>query len=97
MVAERLTELWPEIKKVVEFWNHLPQSGRPASESYNAVAVIVTMKVSESICIYSYNESYQHVKENQLLKVTMEVTVRQEFAEFIAQKVRWMVASYMAA
>lgn len=37
------------------------------------------------------------MKENQLLKVTMEVTVRQEFAEFIAQKVRWMVASYMAA
>ena len=55
------------------------------------------MKVSESICIYSYNESYQHVKENQLLKVTMEVAVGQEFAEFIAQKVRWMVASYMAA
>ena len=46
MVAERLTELWPEIKKIVEFWNHLPQSGRPASESYNAVAVIVTMKVT---------------------------------------------------
>ena len=50
MVADRLIELWPEIRKIVEFWNRLPKSGRPAS---NAVARY-NESHSEIICVWKF-------------------------------------------
>ena len=39
LVPGGLIELCLNIKKIVEFWNCLPKSRRPASKSYNAVLV----------------------------------------------------------
>lgn len=37
MASDRLIELSPNIKKIVQFWNRLPKSRRSASKSYFAV------------------------------------------------------------
>ena len=36
-VASRLKEIWPNIKKIVGYWEKLPASKRPSSKSYLAV------------------------------------------------------------
>ena len=36
-MASRLKEIWPNIKKIVGYWEKLPASTRPSSKSYLAV------------------------------------------------------------
>ena len=41
LVADKLLEKWPNIVKVVKFWEKLPKSRRPESKSYaNLVSVV---------------------------------------------------------
>ena len=36
-VANRLKEIWPNIVKVISYWESLPKSRRPSSQSYDNV------------------------------------------------------------
>ena len=36
-VAERLMDLWPNVAKIVRYWESLPKSKRPSSKSYSNV------------------------------------------------------------
>ena len=41
-VAERLVDLWPNVAKIVHYWESLPKSKRPSSRSYSNVLSAVT-------------------------------------------------------
>ena len=41
-VAERLVDLWPNVAKIVRYWESLPKSKRPSSKSYSNVLSAVT-------------------------------------------------------
>ena len=41
-VAERLVDLWPNVAKIVGYWESLPKSKRPSSKSYSNVLSAVT-------------------------------------------------------
>ena len=36
-VAERLVDLWPNVAKIVRYWESLPKSKGPSSKSYSNV------------------------------------------------------------
>ena len=40
-VAERLIDIWPHIKSIINFWEQPPKSKRPDSKSYNVVVKAV--------------------------------------------------------
>ena len=41
-VAERLIEIWSNIKRLIKFWQTFPQSKRPSSKSSEVVVEAVT-------------------------------------------------------
>ena len=40
-VADRLIEVWPNIKQIMNFWEKLPKSKQPSNNSYNALKTAV--------------------------------------------------------
>ena len=59
MVGDRLIEFCPNIKKIVEFWNCLSKSRRPASKTYNTVLAgledpLATAKVAFLVIYRAY-------------------------------------------
>ena len=41
VVAERLLSIWPNIKVVITFWEKLPESKQPSSNSYVVIKDVV--------------------------------------------------------
>ena len=40
-VADRLIEVWPNIKQIMNFWEKLPKSKQPSNKSYNTLKTAV--------------------------------------------------------
>ena len=41
VVADRLIEVWPNIKQIMNFWEKLPKSKQPSNKSYNTLKTAV--------------------------------------------------------
>ena len=55
MVADRLIELWPSIKKIVRYWNKLPKPKQPKSKSYeNVLQVVDDPFTTTKLTFFSY-------------------------------------------
>ena len=54
-VAERLVNLWPNVAKIVHYWESLPKSKRPSSKSYSNVLSAVTNNLTPTkLHFFSY-------------------------------------------
>ena len=54
-VAERLVDLWPNVAKIVRYWESLPKSKRPSSKSYSNVLSAVTDNLTPAeLHLFSY-------------------------------------------
>ena len=54
-VADRLLAIWPNIEKIVKFWERLPKSKRPASKSYlNVVDAVNDHFITAKLAFFSY-------------------------------------------
>ena len=40
-VADRLIEVWPNIKQIMNFWEKLPRSKQPSNKSYDTLKTAV--------------------------------------------------------
>ena len=58
-VASRLKEVWPNIKKIVGYWEKLPASKRPSSKSYSAVKKGVEDELLVASLLQPYLTKYQ--------------------------------------
>ena len=54
-VACRLLAVWPNIEKIVKFWERLPKSKRPASKSYlNVVDAVNDHFITAKLAFFNY-------------------------------------------